>query len=175
MRLHVSTFARAALLLAALCTVSPGCATNPPPGTYSPGGQRAYDATQLLKDVDAVGATARNLNALQGADHLSDKDTGIVRDVCLVVAAGLNAWGSGAATLSAFKVSLDTLQLPAASALALARSAVDQAIVDHGASASVLYIVVDVYHTLRSKITVGPKLAVVLGVVDAGIAQIPLS
>ena len=156
-----------------------GCALNPQPpaGTYSAAGTKAFNADQLLKDLSAVGQTARNLNATTGTEHLTDKDTAMVRDASLIAAAGLNAWGTGATTLGAFKASLDAAPLPAGLPTTI-RAAVDQAITDHGAGASTLYVVVDVYKTLRANISVdgakNPKLAAVLGAVDAGIAAIPI-
>lgn len=167
-----------AMLGAAVFTSA--CASAPPAGTYSPVVTKAYNADQLVKDLIALGQTARNLNAVSGQEHLTDRDTAYIRDGSLIAGAGLYAYGQGATTLLTAKAALDTLPpgyLPA-QYLTPARAAFDQAIIDHGAGASALYVVVDVYKTLRKNISVSattnPKLTLVLGAVDAGIAAIPL-
>jgi hypothetical protein len=172
--------AAAIILLACLplATMNASCASGgmPPPGTYDAAGTKAFKADQLLKDVRAAGQTARNLNAVSGAGHLSDLDTAHIRDFSLVAGAGLNAWGSGATTLNAARASIDAANLPPGNATTL-RAAFDQAVIDHGGGASTLTIVIDVYKVLRARISVSasqnPKLTAILGAVDAGIASIP--
>lgn len=178
-RTLIGTTLGAILLGCALFVTVPGCALKAPPaGTYTSAGDRAWKADQLLKDLQAAGQTARNLNgiALPNKEHLSDKDTALVRDFSLIAGAGLNAWGSGATTLAAARASIDTANLPPG-LLSAARAAFDQAVTDHGAGAGTLFIVIDVYKSLRANISVdavkNPKLAVVLGALDASIAAIP--
>lgn len=158
----------------------PACASAPPAGTYTPEVTRTFNADQLTKDLIAAGQTARNLNATSGAEHLSDQDTVYIRDFSLIAGASLYAWGQGATTLVSAKAALDTLPagyLPAAY-LVPARAAFDRAITDHGAGASALTVVVDIYKTLRVNVSIdatkNPKLTALLGSIDAGIAAIPI-
>lgn len=168
-----------AILLAG--TAAPGCASGrPPAGTYAPDVTRTFNADQLTKDLIAAGQTARNLNATAGAEHLSDQDTVYIRDFSLISGAALYAWGQGATTLQAASAALDTLPagyLPPAY-LVPARAAFDKAVADHGAGASALFVVVDIYKTLRANVSVdatkNPKLTALLGSIDAGIAAIPI-
>lgn len=91
-----------ACLLASTAAVStPGCAaTQPPAGTYSATGLKAFNADQLLKDIEALSETARNLNAATGQLHLKDVDTALVRDFALSAGAGLQAYANGNGTLA---------------------------------------------------------------------------
>lgn len=85
------------LILISIISTS-SCAGNPPPGTYSTQGTRAYNAVQLLKDINAMSQTAINLNAQQGKLHLTDLDTSYVRSFALSAATSLNAYGTTPAT-----------------------------------------------------------------------------
>lgn len=87
----------------------PGCASHPPAGTYSDVGLKAFDADQLLKDVQALSQTAINLNATTGKLHLSDIDTAFVRDFALGAGAGLQAYANGNGSLSVVAVAYHTL------------------------------------------------------------------
>lgn len=155
-----------------------GCAsTQPPPGTYTPAVTKTFQADELIKALDAVVVTAKNFNATTGTLHLSDANTKLVIDSSEIVGAGLYAWGQGATTLAALKIAIDSAQLTPGR-LTIARLAIDKAITDHGAGASALYIVKDVYATLRATVAVdsgkNPTLAVALDAVDAVIAVIPI-
>lgn len=98
-----STKPLAIVLLAAAVTLgaTSACAVHqqPPAGTYSPAGQRAFDADQFLKDLTALSATAINLNAQTGRMHLSDQDTALVRAFTLAAGAALQDYGTGASPL----------------------------------------------------------------------------
>jgi hypothetical protein len=168
------------LLLVALLAgwTMPGCASAPPKGTYTAAGEHAWTAHQLLRDLTAVSQTAINLNATTGRLHLHDSDTALVRDFTLIAGAGLNAWGSGASTLEAARASADIAQLPAGVASA-ARAAFDQAVIDHGAGASTLVLVIDSYKAFRAKLSIdasqNPKLSALLAAIDAEISAMPVS
>lgn len=88
----------------------PACAaTQPPAGTYSDVGLKAFNADQLLKDVQALSETAINLNAMQGKEHLKDRDTALVRDFALSAGAGLLAYGNGQGSLGVVVAAFDEL------------------------------------------------------------------
>lgn len=91
------------LLAAAIgaAAVLPACALHkqPPAGTYSAAGTKAFNADNLLRDLIAVSQTAINMNAQTGKTHLSDADTALVRDFALSAGAALNAYGTGGSTL----------------------------------------------------------------------------
>ena len=82
---------------------SPACVHQPPAGTYSAQGTKAFNADQILKDLQALSETAINLNATSGAEHLSDANTRIVRDLTLTTGAAVNSYGTGATTLDTIK------------------------------------------------------------------------
>jgi hypothetical protein len=98
---------RTLILVLALAGL-PACASAPP--TYSTAGQKAFNADQLLKDIDALGQTARNLNATTGTLHLSDRDTAYVRDFSVSASAGLLAYGQGQGTLAVVVAAYHNLQ-----------------------------------------------------------------
>jgi hypothetical protein len=173
---------RLSMLVLVGCLFLSGCATvSPPAGTYTPAVTQTYQADQLIKDLAAIGQTARNLNATTGAEHLSDLNTSRIRDFSLIAGAGVNAWGNGATTLAAAAAGLDSAALPTG-VLSVARAAFVRAIAAHGAGASALYIVIDVYQSLRRPppegITIdavkNPTLLAVLNAIDADIAALPV-
>lgn len=150
---------------------------NPPAGTYTPAVTQTYQADVLIKDLDALGQTARNLNALPTTDkeHLSDLTTSKVRDVSLIMGAGINAYGNGATTLQGLKTSLDSITL-APGLLTAARMAVDQAILEHGAQANTMLFVKDVFTSFMNGLpptTITNKsLAAALAAVQGALAGI---
>jgi hypothetical protein len=100
---RVKNGAGAALTVAVLAVAGlQACAVHqqPPAGTYSPAGTRAFNADQLLRDLQAVSQTAINLNAQTGKLHLSDADTALVRDFALSAGAALASYGTGGSTLA---------------------------------------------------------------------------
>lgn len=127
------------LIVLVLCLASiTGCASAPP--SYSAQGAKAFNADQLLKDINALSETARNLNATTGKLHLSDRDTAYVRDFSLSAGAAILAYGQGSGKLG---------------------------------------IVVTAYHNLQGQLSTDAKandrLRFVLGVVDAALANIPVT
>jgi hypothetical protein len=93
--------AAVALLLGGVGFTAAGCAAHahPPAGTYSPAGDKAFDADNLLKDLVAISQVAVNLNAQTGKLHLTDRDTALVRDFALSAGAALKDYGTGQSTL----------------------------------------------------------------------------
>jgi len=126
------------LVLVVCLAALPACASAPP--NYSAQGVKAFNADQLLKDIDALGQTARNLNAETGKLHLSDRDTAYIRDFSLSAGAALQAYGQGSGTLG---------------------------------------IVITAYHHLQGQLSAdakaNDKLRYILGVVDAALANIPVT
>lgn len=96
------------VLILCLSLAPIGCASAPP--NLTPVGQKAFNADQLLKDIDALGQTARNLNATTGQLHLSDRDTAYVRDFSISASAGILAYGQGAGTLAIVVTAYHNLQ-----------------------------------------------------------------
>jgi hypothetical protein len=96
------------LVLILCLALVPACASAPP--SYSTAGVQAFNADQLLNDIDALGQTARNLNAQTGALHLSDRDTAYIRDFSLSASAGILAYGQGKGTLAIVVASYHNLQ-----------------------------------------------------------------
>lgn len=86
-----------ALTLAAGVAGATACSIHrqPPPGTYTDAGLKAYNGDQFLKDLLALSQTAINLNAAAGAEHLSDANTRLVRDFSLSAAAEATAYAQG--------------------------------------------------------------------------------
>lgn len=157
----------------------PACASAPPKGTYSTVGEHAWQADQLLKDLTAISQTAINLNAqpIGTREHLSDRDTALVRDYSLVAGAALNAYGSGATTLEAARTAVRKLDLPPGLARAAA-DAFDRAAAAYGQQASVLRLVVDTFNafekTLSADANQNPKLLAALATVAAAVNSIPI-
>jgi hypothetical protein len=164
-----------ACVLAGAAFTIPACVKTPP--NLSPAAAMAFKADQLLKDLQAASATAISLNAIQGKLHLSDKDTAIVRQFALVAGAGLNAYGTGATTLNAARLSVDSLALPQPGAATAVRAAFDQAVADHGAGASVLQVVRDAYGAFLGGLSIDgkkhPELVAVLETIGFAINAIP--
>ncbi len=96
------------LILILCLALAPACASAPP--NYSTAGAKAYNADQLLRDIDALGQTARNLNAETGKLHLSDRDTAYIRDFSLSASAGILAYGQGSGTLAIVVAAYHNLQ-----------------------------------------------------------------
>jgi hypothetical protein len=81
---------------------------QPPAGTYSPVGTKAFQADAAITDLSAVSQTAINLNAQTGPLHLSDANTRIVRDLILTTAAALSSYGQGATTAGTVQAAWST-------------------------------------------------------------------
>jgi len=100
------------VLLALCLSCSVACATvqpQPPAGTYSAQGLKAFNADQFIKDLTALSQTAINLNATSGKEHLSDVDTGYVRDFALTAGAAAQSYGAGNGTIGIIQTAYNTL------------------------------------------------------------------
>lgn len=94
-------FLLACVLIGAASLSMPACAaTQPPSGTYSAAGMKAFNADETMKAITALSQTAINLNAAVGKEHLKDVDTALIRDFALSAGAGLIAYGNGSGSLT---------------------------------------------------------------------------
>lgn len=98
------------VLALVLALGSYGCASvQPPAGTYTTAGLKAFNGDETLKALTALSQTAVNLNATTGREHLTDRDTALVRDFALSAGDGVLAYSQGRGTLATVLAGFQTL------------------------------------------------------------------
>jgi hypothetical protein len=106
----------AMIVVGLMGAVQSGCMhKQPPAGTYSDAGLKAFNADAFIVDLTALSQVAVNLNATAGGEHLSDANTRMVRDFALAAGKATDNYGRGTGTLANIKDTYTTLltDLPA--------------------------------------------------------------